>query len=253
MNIGLFSAASALNTNQKWLESVSENLASQPIPGFKRTQMVVGAEIAGEVPKEYHDVANEGPTSYLLPTSKAALNFSQGDLKRTEVKTDFALEGKGFFVVQTPGGDEVFTRDGEFKFSADGQLVNKEGYPVLGDAGPIFANALNDAQIFAEPDGTIRQGQQILGKLRVVDFGDLNNLEPYSGGLFKAKQGAPGPVEIPETKVRQGYLESANVSTVKEMAGLILAMRNYEANQKVIQNADDKLGKAIQALGESAS
>lgn len=253
MNVGLFSAASALNSNQIWLESASENLAGQSIPGFKKTQMVVGAKVEGEIPREYRDVANEGPTSYLFPISEAGFNFSQGDLKKTEVKTDFALEGRGFFVIQTPSGEDAFTRDGEFKFSADGQLVNKEGFPVLGEGGPIVANPLNNAKIIAEADGTIRQGQQILGKLRVVDFPDLGNLQPYSGGLFKPKEGGGGPVEIPETRVRQGYLESANVSTVKEMAGLILALRNYEANQKVIQNTDDKLGKAIQTLGESAS
>lgn len=253
MNVGLYSAASALNVNQQWLEATSENLAAQAVPGFKKQEVIFGSMQVGDIPASMRDVSGEGPVDYSFPVPAAGTNFTQGALRRTDINTDLALDGKGFFAVEMMDGKEAYTRDGEFKIDAQGQLVTKEGFLVLGDGGPIVADPLDKSQISILPDGSVRQGALNIGKLRVVDFNDTSELKKLSGGLFQPRQGGPGPYEVTGTRVRQGFLESSNVSTVKEMANLILAMRNYEANQKVIQNQDDKLGKIIQSLGETAA
>lgn len=235
------------------LESVSENLASQSVPGFKKNDIVVGAMDAGMLPKEYRDIAGQGPATYQFPTSNQATNFIQGPIRKTSSNTDLAIDGRGFFTIELPGGREAYTRDGEFKVDKEGTLVSKEGLPVLGEAGPIVVDPMNKSLVTIQPDGTVSQGPLIIGQLKIADFNDTSKLQKISGGLFKTGEDGQGVLGVENPRIRQGYLESSNVSTVKEMAGMILALRNYEANQKVIQNVDDKLGKAIQSIGDSAA
>ncbi len=254
MNVGLFSAASAMNVNQRWLEATSENLASQTVPGFKREETRFQALNAGPVmPPGAGALAAGASGSYNYPMVAGATNFTQGAFRRTEVPTDMAIEGRGFFAVEIPGVGEAYTRDGEFHVDAGGQLVTKEGHPVLGDGGPILVDPMNQENLTVLPDGTLRQGQQVLGQLRVVEFESMDSLQPVSGGLFKALPNSPGPVDSEESRVRQGFLEASNVTVVREMADMILALRGYEASQKLIHSQDERLGKTIQTLGDGAA
>jgi flagellar basal-body rod protein FlgF len=252
MNVGLYSAAAAMNVNQRWLEATSENLAGQVVPGFKKEDVVFGSFNAGQIPAQYRNTAPGQPKSYLYPIAAGGTNFSQGSMRRTEVPTDLAIDGKGFFVVELPGGQQGYTRDGEFHITPDGMMVTKEGLPVLSNNGPILIDPLSQARISIAADGTVRQGQNDLGKINVVEFSSPGDLTAASGGIFISRNGGPGPSESTESRIRQGYLESSNVSTVKEMSNMILAMRNYEANQKLIHTQDERLGKTIQSLGDSA-
>ena len=244
MNVSLYQAAAALQANARWQEAISGNLASTSIPGFKKQRLSFDAVQAG--------VMNPGgpkPNALSLPRAIVGTSFAPGEMKATGLKTDAAIEGPGFFEVQLPNGSTGFTRDGQFDINAEGQLVTKQGYPVLGNSGPIQLDKNHGGNISISTAGEVSQGSDIKGKLKVVDFNDPNLLTPTSSGYFIAQNRALQPTDVREPAIRQGVLESANTSGVGEMANLIGVMRSYEANQRIVQVQDERMGRAITELG----
>ena len=243
MNVSLHQAAAAMNANARWQEIISENLAASSIPGFKKQELSFDAIQAGLMP------TSNGTQHFLLPRAAASINFQPGELKATGVNTDVALEGSGFIPVQLPDGNTAYTRDGELHINASGQLVTKQGYPVLGDGGPIQLDLSNRTPMSVSSTGEVSQGSDIKGTIKPVDFDEPNLLTPISHGYFLANNPKLKTRDAAETYFRQGFLEAANTSAATEMAQLILAMRMYEANQRVIQAQDERMGRVITELG----
>lgn len=189
-------------------------------------------------------------------------DFQQGSLKQTDNPFDMALQGKGFFVVQTPYGNRL-TRDGSFTLGPEGLIVTQNGYPVLGEKGPIHVKLNNfvvdeDGKIFInqkfqpDPNRLVSQQEnqwdqtQQLGRLRVVDVQFPRYLKKQGNDLFvdtKESGQASIVAGADRPKVRQGFLETSNVNPVTAMVDMIEVNRAYEANQKVIQAEDDATGK----------
>ncbi|MCS7048931.1 MAG: flagellar hook-basal body protein [Verrucomicrobiae bacterium] len=236
MNVSLTQAAAGMTAVARWQEVIAQNLAGAVVPGFKRVETAFSAATHPYFPNA------------ILPVSHVVRNFSQGHLRPTGAPTDVALDGPGFFEVQLPDGQTAFTRDGEFRVDPQGQLVTKEGHIVLGDGGPIQLDPNNGAPLSISADGTVAQGGEVRGKLRVVAFAEPHRLEWIGAGLFVARDPALVPTTA-ATPVRQGFLESGNTSPVTEMAHLIAALRQFEAMQRVLQSQDERLGRAIQELG----
>src|SRR4029079_7428776 len=130
------------------------------------------------------------------------------------------------------------TRDGEFKINAQGELVTKQGYVVMGEGGPIQLDRNAATPMTVATDGPVTQAGQVRGKISLTAFNDPSLLTPIGGGMFTAK--APGIQTSTDTKsmVRQNSVEGANTNSVLEMTNLISVMRAYEANQRVIQMQD---------------
>ncbi|MFM1770111.1 MAG: Flagellar basal-body rod protein FlgG [Verrucomicrobiota bacterium] len=243
MNVGLYQAASALNANSRWQELISENLAASSVPGFKKQELSFSAIQAGLLP-----AASAPDQRFLLPQSAAAVNFKAGELKFTGSKTDVALEGAGFLAVQLPEGATAYTRDGELRLSPAGQLTTKQGFPVLGDNGPIQVDVNNPAPVTISAQGEVSQGAEVRGRLRAVEFDRPQLLTPIGRGQFLANNPELQPAESAATTFHQGYVETANTSPAMEMANLITSMRLYEANQRVIRAQDDRMSRAITEL-----
>ena len=150
-----------MNANAQWQEAISENLAAASIPGFKKQDLSFEAVQAGMMSS-----ANPDPrVQFAMPRFSASTNFTPGALRPTGVSTDVAIEGKGFFSVQMPDGGTGYTRDGEFHVNASGQLTTKQGFPVLGDSGPIQIDPNIGGSITISNSGEISQGAVIRGKL----------------------------------------------------------------------------------------
>jgi flagellar basal-body rod protein FlgF len=248
VNVSLYQAASALNANARWQEMISENMASTSVPGFKKQEMSFEAVRAGmRHPTVAGSLANGQPVT--LTGVRNHLNFSPGVIKKTDVNTDFAIEGNGFFEVQMPNGASAYTRDGEFQIDTQGQLVTKQGYVVMGEGGPIQVDRATSVGITVASDGTVSQGPEVRGKLSLVAFNDPNLLTPSGGGYFLASNPILQENGDAASTVRQGFLEGSNASAVLEMANLITSMRGFEANQKIIQMQDERMGRAISELG----
>ncbi|HVV73589.1 MAG TPA: flagellar hook-basal body protein [Verrucomicrobiae bacterium] len=245
MNVSLYQAAAAMNANNRWQDVITQNLGSSPIPGAKKQEVSFSAIQAG-----LNSVAGGPATNrILLPSSSTSYSFQQGQLRPTNVPTDLAIDGPGFLEVQLPNGTHGFSRDGELHTNAQGQLVTKQGYPVLGDGGPIQLDPSNHTPVSIAPTGEISQGGEAKGRIRLVEFSQPQLLTSIGGGYFLANSPQAVPAGAQSSQLRQGFLEEANTSPMMEMSGLITAMRGFEANQKVMQMQDDRMGRVITDLG----
>jgi flagellar basal-body rod protein FlgF len=179
-----------------------------------------------------------------VTTGDRRLDVSPGTIASTGRDLDLALDGGGFFVVDTPGGAR-YTRNGHFSRSSDGTLVTDDGSPVQGTDGPI---KLGQGDIDVGVDGTIRTGGTLAGKLKVVTFDNPTGLAPESGAKLRAVNAEPSDVAQPV--VRAGALEQSNVSLVDRVAELTGVTRSFEALQKAMSlMMNDIDGRAIDQLG----
>ncbi len=195
---------------------------------------------------------------YLLPqagdtkrTAKAEVmrtDFSEGIVKETGNPLDFALEGDGFFVVQTPQGPR-YTRAGNFTLDAQRQLVTQDGYPVLGDGAPIVLNDTTGKGIWLSRDGNFMVDDTQVAHLDVVKFKNPQALERMGNNLYSSTN-ASGQAAPANTGVEQGYLEGSNVNPVEEMINLLDIYRAYEAQQKTLKAADQLDGHAANDVGK---
>jgi flagellar basal body rod protein FlgG len=248
MNVGLYQAASGMKATSLWQEIVAENLSSSAIPGYKKQNLSFSAVAAGLMAP--NATSMEGlDRRFSLTNGTTSTDFQPGSIKPTGVGTDLAIEGRGFFEAQLPNGNKVYTRDGEFHPNAQGQLVTKQGYIVQGLAGAIQLDPNNASPVAISASGEVSQGGVSRGTLKAVDFNDYDRLTGMGGGYFLAND--PTLVSTPATKAifMQGYLEGANTSTVAEMVNLISSSRMFEANQKVAQIEDERMGRLIADVG----
>ncbi|AZR73851.1 flagellar basal-body rod protein FlgF [Anoxybacter fermentans] len=243
---GLYTVARGMIAFKRENDVLANNLANVNTTGFKSEQVVYQSfpeilmsrlDESGE-----HFIGSKGTGSKVVETFT---NFQQGHLQKTDNPLDLAIEGPGFFVVQTPWGI-AYTRSGHFTLNQFGQLVTEDGYPVLGENGPI--------ETFGKPiavgeDGIIEIDGVQSDRIRLVDFADLQQLEKVGKNLYRAGGG------IRETRaeglVRQGYLEGSNVNVILGMTQLITATRLYEVSQKMIQSQDETLSKAVNDVGRT--
>lgn len=186
-----------------------------------------------------------GNLSYGIHSSEVKTNFEQGQLRSTENSFDLALRGKGFFSIETPEG-ERYTRSGDFTKDSEGYLVTKEGYKVLGEAGYIKVDGSN---MTINEKGEVYSDSQLIDRLKLTDFNDYEVLRKEGNGLLRVEEGTEPGLVAAEGMVQQGFLESSNVDSVKEMVEMLTMMRTYESNQKIIKIHDELIGKAVNDIG----
>jgi flagellar basal-body rod protein FlgF len=245
MDVSLYQAAAAMSATARWQDLIAENLSAASIPGARKQEMSFSDVQAGLA----SGTDSPQQAGIFIPSANEVTNFQAGELRSTGNPTDFALEGPGFFTVQTPDGQNAFTRDGEFQLNSQKQLVTKDGYPVMGQGGQLHFNPNDAGPITVSANGDVSQGDITVGKLSTVEFSDPSKLTKHGAGLFTADSSAAKPVPSTTTKIRQGFIEAANTSPTIEMASMITAMRMFEANQKVLQMQSDRMSRVITDLG----
>ena len=252
MDISLYQAASAMNASSRWQEVIAENLDASQIPGFKKQDLSFSAVQAGYQARSQMN-SPFGARHFTMPLATSTTNNQAGELRPTGVATDLALDGPGLFEVQMPDGRKGYTRSGGFHVSAQGQLVTIQGLPVMGEAGALVFDASNSGPISVASSGEVSQGGVLKGRLKISEFSGPGALVPTGTGLFVAADPAVQPRAASATTVRQGFAESSNASSITEMVNLISASRLFEANQKVIVAADDRMGRLINDVGNPIS
>jgi flagellar basal-body rod protein FlgG len=176
-----------------------------------------------------------------------ATDFSQGNIEHTGEPLDVALDGPGFFVLEGPAGNKLYTRSGHFTLNRDGELVTENGYKVQGEGGAISAAGAN---ITISDDGRVVVDGAERGVLQVVTFEDPRVLARVGDTMFGAPQDVfPGIAE--PVKMISGALESSNISIAKEMIDMLTTARRFEANQRVILAVDSTLDKTINDVGRT--
>ena len=173
--------------------------------------------------------------------------FHQGELQQTGNSLDFALNGDGFFVVNTADGQR-YTRQGHFQVSVDGQLITMAGDPVMGQGGAI---TLNPGPVDASSDGRLFQEGEEVGQLQLVQFGEQENrlLKMGSGLFVPDDEDEVLPQQDTSTRVVQGQLEGSNSGAVEQMVHLIEQERMYTFTQQALSLQDENLGRAVGDLG----
>lgn len=223
------------------MHAISQNLANVTTPGYKKERVVAhGFADYLNVPS-----ANGSDVTMVVPTPllQTYTDFSPGTLHYTGAPLDVAVEGNGFFVVQTPTG-YAYSRQGKFQIDASGRLVTASGMPVMGDGGDI---RLTNPNPTIDEQGNVRDGNNAVGQLRVVNVVNPETLDNLGGGLFAPTSGTAIDVNT-QTRVRQGYNETSNVISMNQMVKLIDTVRHFESSQRVIRSYDNMLDKAINVL-----
>jgi flagellar basal-body rod protein FlgF len=235
---GAYTALSGLRTRIEQLDRLASDIANAATAGYK-------AERVTTVSAERPDFGRALQSAIDVAPGPGRFDFRPGAVVATGRDLDVALDGPGFFTIDTPGGPR-YTRNGQFDRRADGVLVTGDGHEVQGENGRIRLDA---GPVHIDSDGTVRAGGTIAGRLRIVEFDDYSGFAREEGGRFRA---APGrvPSARQAAMVRGGALEQSNVSMVERMAQLTEVGRGFEALQRglsVLMNDVD--GRAINELG----
>lgn len=248
-------AATGMNAQQLNLEVIANNIANINTTGFKRARaefsdLLYQSERTAGIPNQANEsIVPEGALVGLGVQTAAVRNLHiQGSFNQTGNPFDLALTGQGWFQIQSPTGETLYTRAGAFNKNADGQLVTLDGNIV--QPGIVLPeNALeitvsDTGQVFAKVQE--QNGIQInqLGQLQLANFTNEAGLEPLGDNLYRETEASGGPLvgdpgDPGFGSIKQGYLEASNVDPVKEITDLITAQRAYEMNSKVIQAADE--------------
>lgn len=233
---GAYSALSGMRTRLEELDRLAADLANVSTAGYK-------TERAGTLASERSEFASALESAVDVVAGQSRIDFRPGTIATTGRDLDVAIDGRGFFVVETPAGPR-YTRNGSFTRRADGLLTTAQGEPVLGEDGEI---KLGKGPITIEPDGAIKIGSAVLGRLQIVEFEKDTDLVRESGARFKAIAGAqPTPSE---GKLLGGALEQSNAKVVDLMAKLTEVSRSFESLQRGVSTLANELdGRAISEL-----
>lgn len=251
MNVGIYQGASALAACEKWQQITAANIASSTVPGFHRTEVSFAGVLADSA--RTGTASQSGETSRgSMPKPVSKLDMQPGELRHTGEDLDFAIQGAGFFKVQRADGSAGYTRDGGFHVNAERVLINRQGYTVQGDGGPVTLRP-EGGRISVNADGTIIQGDTQIGKIAVYDFADTAKLQAEGDGLLAPSDPNVVPSTVERPEVITGAIEGSNVRPLQEMVNLITLARSFEAAQRVVQISDEASDKAIQTLGNTNS
>jgi flagellar basal-body rod protein FlgG len=238
MNSGMFAAVSGNVAAMKRLDVIANNIANVNTAGFKKDRMSFESLLMASTSAANGDQP-------VLSDNAASTDFSAGPMKQTGNTLDVAIDGDGFFVVNTPQGP-AYTRQGTFQRNNEGKLINRDGFEVAGTGSLV----INGARVEIDAKGGVLVDGAQVGTLQVVDFPQPYKLEKIGDGLFRATDPQQSPQPAAKTLVRQGFLEESNVNVVREMADMIETNRYFETCQKVVQAYDSVAAKAANEIGK---
>jgi len=237
-------------TLERQMDVIANNVANANTNGFKADRTLF-EEYLNSGAHEDNFVGSDRRVSYVQDRGTFR-DTGQGPMEETKNPLDLAVDGDAFFTVQAAGG-ERYTRDGKFTVNATGQMVTSDGYPVLGNAGPItFQPTDHDITVSADGTVTVLEGtarnDSIRGKIKLAQFDDTQKLTKLGANLY-ATGSANVQAEIKST-VRQGYIEKSNVNSVGEMSRMVEVMRSYTAIANLLQQQSDLHKSAIEKLAD---
>jgi len=262
----LWTAASGMTTQQVNVDTISNNLANINTTGYKKESAEFKSLLYQTIQKQSYDNNGDPKPSGIqvglgVRNSAITSQYTQGTLQETGNDYDLAIDGKGFFTVQTQDGGIAYTRNGSFGL-ANGvggvTLANSDGNAVLDTNGMpiVIDNIYNPSDITVNELGELcypnasNVAESIGIQIGITQFNNPGGLQKMSGSLLKETE-ASGTARsestdtaLQKSKLKQGYLEGSNVQAVDEIVNLIVAQRAYEMNSKVITAADEMLQQA---------
>ena len=251
----LYTAVSGLITLENKQSTIANNMANANTTGYKTEDLAMKSFDEVLIQNRDKLVGNTNYTQKLGTISlgteidSVITKFTQGDLKKTENNTDFAINGRGFFVVQH-GNREVYTRDGGFIIDNNGFLITTTGDRVLGvnnatgATEPIYIG--NSQDFYIDDNNRLVIDGVSTQKIKTADFQDYSKLEKLADNYYTGEN----PIYNTKISVAQNYLESSNVNITEEMVNMMTVMRNFESTQKVLTMLDESLGIVASKVGK---
>lgn len=236
MNSGLYAACAGLMARTDSLDAIANNLANASTTGFRARQGAFSTVMAESSRHPLGSQLNQVANDYGVLGS-THMDPTQGSLTATGNSMDFAIQGPGYFAVQTAHGTE-YTRDGAFKISPQGQLTTATGEAVLGQAGAI---QLVPGAVSISPDGTISTNGAVTGHLKLVEFVPGTELTGAGSNFYSAP--AASARQATGSTVQQGMLENSNVNPVTSVVELIDAQRAAESMRHALSMFDTEMNK----------
>ena len=238
MQDSLYVSLSSQLALQKRLDTIADNVANASTVGFRATGVKFEDVVSG---------AGQRSVSF-ASAGQTYLSTANGPLTETGNPFDFAVQGNAWFALQTPGGT-VMTRDGRFSMNENGELLSIEGYPVLDAGGAPIQLDPRGGPPKAGADGSLRQGDQLVGAIGLFDFDPGRNFVRY-GNSGIVPQREPEPVtDRADIGVAQGFVEESNVNPVLEMTRLITVQRAFENTAALMRQTASSSDEAIKTLG----
>ena len=262
----LWTAATGMMTQQTNVDTISQNLANVNTTAYKKETAEFKSLLYQTIQEQSYD-ANGDPKPAGIQVGLGVRNsaitsqYTQGNLRETGNDYDFAIEGKGFFMVQTRDGGIAYTRNGSLQLatgvngvtlatSEGNALLDTTGTPIVLDDYYNPANiTINDAGELCYPDEN-NNANPIGIQIGLVQFNNPSGLEKMSHSLLRATEASgearleSEDTSLEQSKIHQGFLESSNVQAVDEIVNLIVAQRAYEMNSKIITATDEMLQQA---------
>lgn len=234
-------AASGLRARMESLDLLANNIANASTGGYKADREFYSLYVAPE--------AAGNDTSSTMPLiERPWVDHAQGALHTTGNPLDVALSGKGFFAVNGPSGP-LYTRNGNFRLSADGKLTASDGYPVRSSQGTALTlQATRPLEI--SNDGTVTQDGVVAGKLEIVDFTSTAGLSKQGSNYFRLSDPAVRPTAPAGTSVEQGHLEESNTGSAEGAVRLVSVMRQFEMLQKAVSLGAEMNKRAIEEVAK---
>ncbi len=251
MNRGLYTSAIGMMTQMNNIDVITNNIANVDTTGFKKDTTIVQS-FSEELMKRFDDPAqslikrdnNIGSVSLGNFVAEVSTDFTTGNMEKTGGIYDLAINGDGFFTIETVDKNgnvtEKYTRDGSFTVNANNELMTKEGNYVLGENGRII---IPNGNINISENGYIYVNGEFVDRLKLVDFENKETLRKYGDNLYN-KIDETVEKQFTGTIVQQ-HIETSNVNIINEMTKMINVSRVYELNQKMVQTQDAILGKAV--------
>lgn len=252
---GLYTAYTGMAAEQNRLDVISNNLANSATIGYKR-ESIVNQSFAEELTIKIRDGSEAylnrpvGTMSLGTKTGEVYTHFTQGSLRETSAPYDLAIQGDGFFQVRMTnknGEDTIrYTRNGNFKMTQDGFIVDTEGNHLQSDSGDLVVPT-NVADIKIDQMGYVTADGMVIDHISLVDITDRDYLEKFNDCYYTALEGAD--IVNSDGTIEQGYTEQSNVNVISEMVHMIAITRAYEAGQKMIQTEDDLMRQMATDVG----
>jgi len=242
------SAASGMRARMESLDMLANNLANATTVGYKSDREFYSVYASAEAAADAPQVAEGADT---LPVIESHwTDLSQGVLRTTGNSLDLAIDGSGFFTVRGPNSN-LFTRNGNFRLSADGTLVTADGYAVLDSSGGTIRSR-TEAPLEVSPDGDVTQQGQALGRIGVVNFASRSAIDKQGANYFhpadpNSKPSASG------ARVYQGRLEDSNAGAAEGAIRLVGIMRQFEMLERAAKLGAEMDRQAVEQVAKVSS
>ena len=235
MDAASYTALTRQSGLMREMQVVANNIANISTTGFRRE---------GVVFEEYIKNSDDGPSLSMATGDVRVVDLTQAGVSQTGGTFDLAIQGEGFFQVQSPDGPRL-TRAGSFTPSATGELVTNDGYSLLDEGGTAVVIPPGASKVAIAQDGSVSADGAPLAKIGLWQPGDPLSLQHQSGTLFSADSLQPATGGV----IMQGYLEDSNVQPVQEIARMIEVQRAYELGQSFMDQEDKRMRGVIDTLG----